>query len=407
MPESNVSEQFNTLGCCVIIPTYNNAGTLEDLVRKVLTYTGNVIVINDGSTDGTRSVLQKFPQIITISLTRNKGKGFAIRTGFREALKKGYRYAITIDSDGQHSPDDLPGFIEKIEAEPESLIIGARNLDQDGVPGGTTFGNRFSNFWTWVETGYKLPDTQSGYRLYPIKKLEKTRFITRRFEFEIEVLVRSAWKGIPIVTVPVSVVYPPKKVRVSHFRPITDFARISLLNTFLTLITLFIVWPFLFVRNLNRENIQKFIRNELFNPKESNLTKALSVAHGIFWGIAPVWGWQTAVSIFLAFVFRLNKMITLVAVNISIPPIIPLILWGSYKTGGLLLNKHADLLFSRNITFEVLRDNLFQYILGAFVLAAAMALVSGLSTYIVLLVFRRKRTGVVNPENSTEQNHSG
>jgi glycosyltransferase involved in cell wall biosynthesis len=228
---------------CVIIPTYNNAATLAGVIADVLSYTRHVLVVNDGSTDGTRHILSTFPEVECLSYPRNVGKGWALRQGFTRALSLGYQYAITMDSDGQHFASDLHVFIKALETNPEALIIGARNMDQASVPGGSSFGNRFSNFWFRLETGIHCPDTQSGYRLYPIARLAKTRFVTRKYEFEIEVLVRSAWKGIPVISVPVKVYYPPAAERVTHFRPFKDFTRISLLNTVLVLVTFLYIRP--------------------------------------------------------------------------------------------------------------------------------------------------------------------
>ena len=378
-------------GICVIIPTYNNSGTLETVIRGVLHYTENVIVVNDGSTDNTREVTGRIHEINVIHFDRNKGKGSAIRAGFKEASRLGFDYAITIDSDGQHSPDDLPKFFEKIELDPESLIIGARNLDQAGIPGGTTFGNKFSNFWTWVETGYKLPDTQSGFRLYPVKRLAKTRWITHRFEFEIEVLVRSAWKGIPITTVPVGVVYPPKGERITHFRPFTDFARISLLNTALTFLGLLFYRPRMLYRVVRQENFRDLMRKLLRNPEESNLKKAASVAFGVFMGILPIWGWQMAVALAGAVLLRLNKTITLIASNISIPPMIPFIIFGSYLTGGFIMNDHRPLPQTSDIDLQFVKENLLQYIAGAVVFGLAMGILAGLLSWLLLAIFRRNQ----------------
>jgi glycosyltransferase involved in cell wall biosynthesis len=390
MPDTTRYQNFKTPGCCVIIPTYNNERTLENIILGVLDFTDQVIVVNDGSTDGTRQILEKFPGLAILHLKKNKGKGFAIRQGFKEAIKLGYSYAITIDSDGQHLPADLPKFIEKMEEEPEALIIGARNLEQAGIPGGTTFGNRFSNFWTRVETGWKLPDTQSGYRLYPLHRMRKMHFLTNRFEFEIEALVRSAWKGIPLLSVPVSVIYPPKKERVSHFRPFTDFARISLLNTCLVILALLFCRPWMIIRKMTREGFREMMMKHLLGPEESNFKKSASLALGVFMGIAPVWGWQMAIALALAILLKLNKAITLVASNISIPPMIPFILFASYLTGGLVLDNRQAIDYDSGITFEFVKKNFLQYFVGALVFGAAMAILSGLVTWLVLTIFRRK-----------------
>jgi glycosyltransferase involved in cell wall biosynthesis len=109
-----------------------------------------------------------------ITLPENQGKGNGLKTGFRKAKELGYDYAITIDSDGQHYPDDIPVFVEALLQEKEDvLLIGNRNMSQDGIPKKSSFGNRFSNFWFWFETGIKLEDTQSGYRFILCIKFQR------------------------------------------------------------------------------------------------------------------------------------------------------------------------------------------------------------------------------------------
>lgn len=402
MPDMTLYQQFKTHGCCIIIPTYNNEKSLERIITGVLEFTDQIIIVNDGSTDSTRQIIDKFPNLIAIHLKKNRGKGFAIRKGFKDALEKGFSYAITIDSDGQHLPGDLPLLLQKSLEFPEALIIGSRNMDQSGIPGKSSFGNKFSNFWTRVETGYKLPDTQSGYRLYPLKKLEKMRFFTNRFEFEIEALIRSAWKGIHLVPVPVRVIYPPGSERVSHFRPFTDFARISLLNTCLVLLALLFFRPWMIIREMTKDGFKVLIRKHLLNPAESNFTKSASIALGVFMGIMPVWGWQMAIALALAILLKLNKAITLIASNISIPPFIPFILFGSYVTGGLVLDHHHHLSMQTGITLEFVKKNLWQYIVGSVVFGTAMAFLAGSLTWLTLTIFRRKqKPGLAVPD---EQN---
>lgn len=402
MPDISQYQKFKTLGCCVIIPTYNNEHTLENVIKGVLEFTDRVIIVNDGSTDKTREILENFPNLAVINLPVNRGKGFAIRTGFIAATLRDYKNAITIDSDGQHLPEDLPKFIEKLENEPGALIIGARDLAQAGIPGGTTFGNRFSNFWTRVETGYKLQDTQSGYRLYPLEEIKKIKFITRRFEFEIEVLVRAAWKGVKLVSVPVGVIYPKAGERVSHFRPFTDFARISLLNSCLVILALMFFRPWMIIREISKDGFKEIVRKHLLNRDESNFKKAASIALGIFMGIAPVWGWQMALALALAIIFRLNKVITLVASNISIPPLIPFIIFASYLTGGFVLNNHHPVNFDSGITLEFVKQNFFQYLLGSIIFGAAMGILTGLIAWIVLSIFRRKQKTVKDDQEILE-----
>lgn len=219
---------------CVLIPTYNNAGTLHDVVTDVLNYSSDVIVVNDGSTDSTRQILESFGDTITVvDYKDNGGKGTALKRGFKKAIELGYEYAITLDSDGQHYPADLPKFIQAIAENEGSLIIGERDLSNVDINGKSSFANKFSNFWFCIQTGRNLRDTQTGYRAYPLKHLHGLSLLTSRYEAELELLVFASWNGVKIISIPIRVYYPPQSERVSHFKPTLDFTRISILNTIL------------------------------------------------------------------------------------------------------------------------------------------------------------------------------
>jgi glycosyltransferase involved in cell wall biosynthesis len=245
-----ICAKFDDLRACVIIPTYNNSATLAGVIADVSQYSNNIIVINDGSTDDTEAIASSFSQVQLISYPNNAGKGCALRKAFMYAVEHNYKFAITIDSDGQHFAKDLPAFINKLEQVQDAIIIGSRNMDQATVPVKSSFGNKFSNFWFKVETGITSSDTQSGFRAYPLDLLKDINFFTKKYEFEIEVLVRAVWKGVNIETVPVTVYYAPKEVRISHFRPFKDFTRISILNTILVIITFLYIKPRNFLRIL-------------------------------------------------------------------------------------------------------------------------------------------------------------
>jgi glycosyltransferase involved in cell wall biosynthesis len=385
-------QKFEELHVCVIIPTYNNAATLGAVISDVSFYTSHVIVVNDGSTDNSSQIIQSFSLVQELGYQKNKGKGWALRRGFAYALEKGYQYAITIDSDGQHFAKDLPGFIHKLADVGEGIIIGSRNMDQDAVPGKSNFGNRFSNFWFRLETGISLPDTQSGYRLYPLAPLKKLSFFTSKYEFEIEVLVRCAWNGVKIESVPVYVYYPPKEERISHFRPIADFARISLLNSILVLATFFYIKPRNFFRSLfDREKGREYFNIYLFQNNQPDHIKSVSVGFGVFMGIIPIWGFQLIVAIFLSIIFKLNKALVILAAHISIIPMIPLIIYLSYKTGAYWMGANAmHLGFSRHITLLSIKKNFEQYLYGSITLAVAAGILSGLVTFLLLKLFKTK-----------------
>ena len=247
-----ITDKIEKYRICVVIPTYNNAKTLSKVLDGVLQFTPHILIINDGSTDETSSILSHYQNIKVIKLNKNKGKGNALKVGFDEALHLKYDYALTIDSDGQHYPDDIPVFINELDKKNQPiLLVGSRNMEQENVPKKSSFGHRFSNFWFHLETGVKLTDTQSGYRLYPLKHLPK-KYFSGKFEFEIEVLVRASWRGILLKNIPIKVLYDPKE-RVSHFRPIRDFVRISILNAILVLIALLYIKPRNFFRNLKKK----------------------------------------------------------------------------------------------------------------------------------------------------------
>lgn len=389
---SFVSENFDKLGVCVIIPTYNNASTLASVIIDVANYTKNIIVVNDGSFDNTHSILESYPYIQLITYPNNVGKGWAIRKGFALAYKLKYKFAITIDSDGQHFAKDLPLFIDKLSFEQNAIIIGARNMNQASVPGGSSFGNNFSNFWFKLETGIKLPDTQSGYRLYPLEAMSKMLFFTRKYEFEIEVLVRAAWQGVKIVSVPISVYYAPKGERVSHFRPYKDFFRISVLNTLLVLITFLFIKPRDFFRSIFiKKNFKQLLSDHLFNTQQSDQLKAVSVFFGVFMGIVPLWGFQLVTAIFLGILFRLNKALVIIAANISLPPMIPVIIFASYKIGGFWMGQNAlQMGYSKSISLDSIKQNLQQYIYGSITLAILAGFFFGVLTFVILKLFNRK-----------------
>ena len=227
-------------GICVIIPTFNNAGTIADVVSRAKKFCDDVFVVLDGCTDDTRVKLEQLDEKpFIIDIPRNSGKGNALRTGFKHAITKGFSFAITLDADGQHYPEDIPSFLEANRRNPDAIIVG-RRLGLSSVDRSKTseFANHFSNFWFFIQTLIPLKDTQTGYRLYPLNRLRGLSLLTSRYEAELELLVFSAWRGVRIVSQDINVYYPPREMRVSHFRPITDFARISFLNFVLCILAL-------------------------------------------------------------------------------------------------------------------------------------------------------------------------
>lgn len=241
---------------CAVIPTYQNAKTLLKVVADVHRVVDTVFVVDDGSNDGTAALLDKAtgnerPEKV-LTHPKNCGKGAALKTGLTYARQQGFRYAVTVDADGQHRADDIPALLKAVEEEPDALAIGSRGVQHENMPAKSTFANRFSNFWFALQTLQRLPDTQSGLRIYPLRRLHGLRWMSARYEAELTLLVFSAWAGVKLLPVPVSVYYPPRDQRVTHFRPGRDFTRISVLNTLLCFLMVVYGWPRIFCRQIAR-----------------------------------------------------------------------------------------------------------------------------------------------------------
>lgn len=235
---------------CIIIPVYNSEQHIKAVLDDVLRFCPDVIVVNDGSTDRTLSVVERFGRVVVVSYTKNRGKGYALKRGFAHAMASGYTHAITIDADGQHNAKDIPLVVSVALANPTALVVGSRWFDNLNIPQGSLFANKFSNFWFRIQTGIALPDTQTGFRLYPLREMSSIRLVTHRYEAELELLVRSAWRNIKLIPTPIDVYYPPKEERLSHFRRGKDFVRISLLNIVLSVVALLYGYPSMLLRRL-------------------------------------------------------------------------------------------------------------------------------------------------------------
>lgn len=403
----NLEHRNNNI--CVIVPTYNNAKTIKKVVLSVIEFCSDIYVVNDGSTDNTKEVLESISGINLISYDKNRGKGCALKKGFEAALNDGFDYAITIDSDGQHNPEDLAVILHHHKESPEDLIVGRRNIQAEGMPSKNTFANKFSNFWYWAVTWQKLKDTQSGYRLYPIHKYKNTRWYTGKYEFELEVLVRSQWSDINIKSVSVCVYYPPEDERVSHFKPFRDFARISVLNTFLVLIAYLYIFPLRFFKYLINNKFTTIVREQIMKHNESPIKLAAAMGFGVFMGITPVWGFQMLIAAILAHLLKLNKIIVLAFSNISLPPLIPFIIYFSYKTGSLFVENDVDISFETVEYFkdqimtgnfyDTLREfgySILQYITGSIALAAALGTAVFLASYAIINIVNFTKSNIGN-----------
>ncbi len=211
----------------VVIPAYNEALTIRDIASRALAQIHDVIVVDDGSTDGTAAQVSGLP-VTLISNPQNLGKGASLWRGFAVALAEGAEAVITLDADAQHRPEDIPRLVAAWQAAPGNIVIGARLWDKGKVPPLRYFGNRFANFWVAWAAGFPVTDSQSGFRLYPASILKRVKVAHgpgARFAFESEMLIEAGRAGAGFSAVPISALYPPAG-RASHYRSAADTARI-------------------------------------------------------------------------------------------------------------------------------------------------------------------------------------
>ena len=377
----------------VVICVYNNAAALPDVVdRAVLQKCAQVIVVDDGSTDCDVEEILKNKNVLILKHAQNKGKGEALKTALAYlSTCDELRWMITLDADGQHFPEDIPVFLEELTARPreDRILIGARDFSQNkNIPERSVKGRKFSNFWLKLETGRIVADAQSGYRCYPIHLVSKLKCITSRYDWETEILVRSAWAGLGLTDVPVRVEYFTPETRVSHFKPFADNLRISLINTRLVG-ELLLPWP-------KKKLIRPPKPYSIFRPKElfffllkenssvSGLAAAAAV--GTFIAVLPIFMFHTAVIIFVSIRLHLNKIMMLAIQNLFMPPVTPFLCieLGHYMLHGKWLTQ----ITIENITLEM-HKRLWEWFCGSLILAPVFSFLIWLLVFSTLSCGRR------------------
>lgn len=212
----------------VVIPAHNEAHTVRDVAMRARQQCPHVIVVDDGSTDGTAGVFAGLDVVLLIN-EKNLGKAGSLCRGFERALAEGATGVITLDADGQHAPEEIPFLIKQALDEPGEFLIGARRRDQRKTSFWRYGANRVADFWIGWAAGAPIEDSQSGFRLYPstlLRAIDVPYERSRSFVFESEMLIEAARRGFVIQNVPVTVM-PRSGPRPSHFRPLLDIARIT------------------------------------------------------------------------------------------------------------------------------------------------------------------------------------
>jgi len=370
---------------CVVIPCFNHATTVAAVVRSAQEHFP-VLVVDDGST----LPLPDLPGCTMFTLKPNGGKGAALRAGLQRAAELGFTHAITMDADGQHFAEDLPKLFAAATLQPDALIVGVRDFFAAGCPTHRRRSNAVSTFWFRVETGVRLGDTQCGFRCYPLALAQRLKARSGRYAFELEFMVRASWVGTPIVAVPVKCSYADG-IRNSHFRPVKDLAHITIMNIGLVLQSWFVplalrtAWSF-GKHESWRKTVGEFFTDHAHEPAQL----AGAVGLGFFFGIAPIWGFQMIAAAAVAHRLRLNKAITLLASNISIPPMMPFILFGALLLGHWLFTGQVLEFSPHQMTWAHVREYFWQWFFGSFALAVLAGAVGTLLTYCVARRVRKK-----------------
>ncbi|MGC8559562.1 MAG: DUF2062 domain-containing protein [Phycisphaerae bacterium] len=398
-----------------MLPVYNHHRTIGQVIGDIIDEFPNelLIVVNDGSTDGTAEAIETVQnsrpsaKIKVYTHEANRGKGSALMTGFQAAEQAGCTHAITIDADGQHHLNDAARLIAVAKLFPDELIVGDRQIDRHPTPKNSRRGRDMSRFWLWLQTGMDVPDPQCGLRVYPLADVLAVRCLTHRYDFETEITARLAWKGLRVVSAPITCIYFSPEQRVTHFRPFIDTTRGTWINVVLTTLRILSLppgrprtpcayEPISLLRTLrDRRNWRKILNLNGCMPLESSLIAA-AVGIGVLIAFIPAYGLQTILAIYIARRLHLNVPLMVLATQISIPPLSIGVILVSLMCGHLIIHGTWP-----PVSISALHQHTMWYWLAAFtgdlllggvVCGLIAGTISLLSTRMILRACRREKT---------------
>jgi glycosyltransferase involved in cell wall biosynthesis len=398
----------------VVAPTFNNERTVIGVVNHALEKCGRIVVVDDGSTDGTPALLEDWKRehpddsVMIVRHEINRGKAEALKTGFALAKRSGHTHALTIDTDGQHDPDQILDFMNASEANPESIILGERDMKHPDYPAGSRFGRWLSDLATRLETGRLINDTQCGFRIYPLSIFETITCCMGRYAFEPEILTRAIWGGAGIRNIPVKCIYKEGDERISHLHPFYDgllgaFIHFRLLGR--TLIP--IAFPKVpdaigpesttatgsglskLAAWLSPRNLWRQIRSD----PASRSTVAAGVGLGAFIGSLPCFGLHAILGLYLAKRLKLHPLTVVAGTQISMPPFSPLIVFASIWVGFILLHFKIPVLtdFTDLSMSELFGQVVLEWTIGSIVVGAFLGVIMGTATSLALRLIPEKK----------------
>lgn len=376
----------------MVIPVYNHPETIRSVAEAALETGLEVLVVDDGSSREVAPLLADL-DVRVIRHARNRGKGRAILTAAEYAREKGKTHIATVDADGQHEPKEILKLIPEVKQDPSALVVGVRRFPEENVPGASRFGRAFSNFWLRVQTGKKLHDVQSGFRVYPAGVLNTLKTRENGYAFEVEILVRALWAGFDVREARISVHYPHPDKRVSHFDKFKDNLRISILNTRLTTRAM-LPFPHRQYTTDKKQNISplhplKSLRL-LLEKENTPLKLSVSGGLGVLIGALPIFGLHYISVMFLTGFFRLNKIAALATNQLCMPPFVPAL---CIEAGYFM--RHGE--FLTEVSLQTLgREGfyrLWEWLLGSLVLGPIFFILIFSLTFVLSKVVQKRLLG--------------
>ena len=394
---SVVVSQFKAV---VVAPTFNNAGTLGRVLNELGATGLPLIVVNDGSTDETPSVLIEATQTARVTVLahdQNRGKAAAMRTGFEAARAAGFTHAVTIDTDGQHHAGDIPALLAAAQAEPQALVLGSRPREMTGCPTANDAGRKISNFFVRLEAGVSVDDSQCGLRVYPLDSTLSLPAAASRFGFETEIIVRFGWAQLPVTEVPVRCIYDVPGGRVTHFRRGPDSLAAVGMHARLLARSLYLKPPRAlappaasgtlcqrFLRWMNPAAAWRTIRHS--RAERPRYAAAFSV--GVMIANLPLYGVQSVLSLFVARRFKLPPLAVLAGSHVSTPPFGPLLIALAIGVGHFLLHGEYLSVAEFNLRqvgyLQLLRAVALDWVVGGLACGFAMAVLTYLLARLTL-----------------------